>query len=106
MKKLSEIELHDGNLLGFHLNPESQTVTIDIEYYSGTESGDRGKARINFTGVTQVNQILDLDLMKKHAVFGNIVQWVVGEKPKVTHLYLARGLISITSKTVELVEVV
>ncbi|MDC7825659.1 hypothetical protein PQS90_10925 [Pseudomonas sp. BLCC-B13] len=106
MKKLNDIELHDGNLLGIHLDQEAQEVTIDIEYYSDSGSGEREKAQIKFTGVTQVNQILDLELMKKHSAFGNITQWVVGESPKVTQIYLARGLISVTSKTVELVQVV
>ena len=106
MKKLNDIELHDGNLLGIHLDQKAQEVTIDIEYYADTGRGEREKAQIKFTGVTQVNQILDLELMKKHSVCGNITQWVVRESPKVTQIYLARGLISVTSKTVELARVV
>lgn len=101
MKNLNDIELHDGNLLGIHLDPEIQEAIIDVEYYSAGGTGEREKAKIKFTGVMQVNQILDFELMKKHSIFGNITQWVVGESPNLTQIHLGRGLISITAKTVE-----
>lgn len=105
MKNLDDIELHDGNLLGIHVDPQAQQVIIEIEYYPANGNGKREKAFLKFTGAAQVNQILDLTLMKEHSPSGNITQWVVGESPNVTHIYLARGFISITSETVELISV-
>ncbi|MGY4535284.1 hypothetical protein ACVW0Y_004437, partial [Pseudomonas sp. TE3786] len=103
MKDINEIELHDGNLMGVNLNPIDGTLIIDLDYYPADGSGERIRAKLMFTGVAHVSQILDFKAMQDHAGFGNISYWVTGESPGVTYIYLARGLISINSKTVEFV---
>ncbi len=103
MNDLNDIELHDANLVGIDLNQITRTLIIDISHYPSGGSGERVKATLTFTGVARLNQIMDLELMQNHSSFGNIGYWVTGETPGVTYIYLARGLICITSETVEFV---
>lgn len=103
MKNLNEIELHDGNLLGINLDQTTRSLTIHINYHP-SGGGDREDAELKFTGVTRINQILDLELIQQHSGFRNISYWVTGETLGLTYIYLARGLISIASENVEFIE--
>ena len=100
---LQNLELHDAILLGINLDPVNSTAEIRLAYYPSEGASDRIEGTLKFGDVINFNQLLDFELMKKHASFGNISYWVTGETPGLTHIYLARGLISVTSKSVEIV---
>jgi len=101
---LSQLELHDANLLGVALDPVACTADVRVAYYPDEQSSERVLGTLHFTGVSQFNQLADLDLLKEHAqVGGNVSQWVSGERSGVSHIYLVRGLISVTAASVELI---
>ena len=100
---LSHLDFHDANLLGVALDPVARTAQIRLAYDTGEQSPERVLGTLVFTGVTQFNQLADLELLQAHAQFGNVSQWVSGELPGISYLYLARGLIAVTAASVELV---
>jgi hypothetical protein len=100
---ISELELHDANLLGVTLAPVAGRAEIRLAYYTREQAPGRVLGTLVFDGVTQFNQLADLELLQEHAKFGNVSQWVSGELPGVSYLYLARGLIAVTAASVELV---
>ncbi|MDR0775577.1 MAG: hypothetical protein LBE81_02940 [Azonexus sp.] len=100
---LAQLELHDANLLGVAFDPVARTADVRLAYYPNEQSSERVLGALRFTGVSQFNQLVDLGLLEEHARFGNIVQWVSGERSGVSYIYLARGLISVTAVSVELI---
>ncbi len=99
----NNLELHDAILLGISLDPVNRTAQLELEYYPTEGASERIKGTLTFGDVSTFNQILDFDLMRQHASFGNISYWVTGETPGLSYIYLARGMISIASKSVEMV---
>ncbi|GAB3790873.1 hypothetical protein [Dyella agri] len=97
---LSQFELHDANLLGVSLDSVARTVEVRLAYYPSGHMQDCVLAVLSFSGVTRFNQITDLALLEEHAKFGNVSQFVTGEQPGVSYLYLARGLIEIVAASV------
>jgi len=100
---LSQLELHDANLLGVTLDPVSRMAEVKLAYYPSEQSPGRVNCILRFAGVSQFNQLADLELLEEHAPAGNVNYWVSGERSGVTYIYLARGLIGITAASVELV---
>lgn len=100
---LSQLELHDANLLSVSFDAAAQTADIAVAYYVNEQSSERVFGILRFTDVVYFNQIVDFDLLKKHSGAGNIVQWITGEVPCTSYLYLARGLIVVKSASVDLV---
>lgn len=100
---LAQLELHDANLLGVVLDPVARTADVRLAYDPNEQSPERVLGTLRFTGVSQFNQLADLELLEEHARFGNISQWVSGERSGVSYIYLARGLISVTAVSVELI---
>jgi hypothetical protein len=100
---LSQLELHDANLLRVEVDPVSRTAEVRLAYYPNPKSKERVVGKLRFTGVSQFNQLADLELLEQHAMFGNVGSWVSGERPGVTHIHLTRGLIAVTSASVELI---
>jgi len=100
---LSQLELHDANLLGVVLDPVARTAEVRLGYYPSEQARERVLGTLRFVGVSQFNQLADLELLEDHAKSGNVSQWVSGERPGVSYIYLARGLIAVTAASVELV---
>ena len=100
---LSQLELHDANLLGISLDPVGRTAEVRLAYYSNEPSAERVLGTLRFTDVTQFNVMADLDLLEEHAKFGNVSQFVSGERAGVSYIYLARGLIAVTATSAELI---
>lgn len=100
---IANLQLHDGILLKVELDPTARIVEVRVAYYRDEVSSQRAEGVLRFSGVSQFNQLIDLELMERHADFGNISQWIFEERPGVSHIELARGLISITANSVELV---
>lgn len=100
---LSQLELHDANLLRVTLDPVARTVEIRLAYYGSSDSRERIQGVLRFGGVSRFNQLTDLVLIEEHSRFGNVSQFVTGEQPGVSHLYLARGLIEIAAVSAEFV---
>ena len=100
---LSQLELHDANLLGIVLDPVARTAEVRVAYYASEHSSERVLGTLRFLGVSHFNQLTDLDLLEQHAKAGNVSQWVSGERSGVSYIHLARGLIAITAASVELV---
>ena len=100
---LSQLELHDANLLGVDLDIVSRTAETQLAYYPRNESPQRVLGTLRFVGVSHFNQLADLDLLEEHAKAGTVSQWISGERSGVSYIYLARGLIIITAASVELV---
>jgi|GEM_PF-1614054 len=100
---LSQLELHDANLLGVNLDPVTRTAEVRIAYYPDEQSPERVLGVLRFSGVSQFNQLVDLELLEEHSQFGNIISWAHEEHVGVSDIYLARGLISVTATSVELI---
>jgi hypothetical protein len=78
---LSQLELHDANLLGVSLDPVTGTAEIRLSFYPPGEARERVLGVLSFRRVTRLNQIVDFALLKQHAAFGNVTQFVTGEQP-------------------------
>ncbi len=100
--ELSELELHDADLLAVHLDPVSRVAEVRLAYYPTEQARVRVLGTLRFAGVSHFNQIADLIQLESHAGAGNVSYWVTGETPGVTYIYLARGLIAVTAASVEL----
>lgn len=103
MATLSQLELHDANLLGVVLDYVSRTADVRLAYYPSEQSPERVLGTLRFVDVSQFNHLADLDLLAEHSTFGNVNQWVSGERLGVSYIYLARGLITVTAASVELI---
>lgn len=99
----SQLEFHDANLLGVASDPVGRTVEIRLAYYANNQSPERILGTLRFKGVRSFNQLMDLELMEDHAKFGNVSNWISGEKPGVSYLHLTGGLITVTAASVEFV---
>ena len=75
-----------------------------LAYYPNEEASERIFGTLRFSGVSHFNQLADLDLLEDHFWAGNVSQWVSGERPGISYIYLARGLIAVTSVAVELID--
>lgn len=100
---LAQLELHDAVLLGINLDPVARSAEIRLAYYPSEQASERVAGTLRFSGVSHFNQLADIELLAEHAKAGNVSYWVTGETPGLTHIYLARGLISVTAASVELV---
>lgn len=92
-----------SSLLGISLDPVKRSAEVRVAYYSGGVSQERQLVILRFTGVSHFNQIVDLDQLECHAGAGNISNWVSGESPGVSYIYLVRGLIVVTAASVQFV---
>lgn len=100
----SKLELHDAQLLGVALDPVGQTAEVKLAYYPNKHASERILGTLRFSEVSHFNQLVDLDLLEEHFQAGNVSQWVTGERPGISYIYLARGLIAVTAVSVELVD--
>ncbi|WP_267126138.1 hypothetical protein [Xanthomonas sacchari] len=94
------MEFHDAVLLGVSLDTVERAAEIRLAYYPSSQSRERVLGILCFRGVARLNQITDLDALQQHAGPGNISQFVTGEQPGISHLYLVRGLIEIVANAV------
>ena len=101
---LSQLELHDADLLDIHLDVIGREVKIQLTYYPSEQAQERVRGTLRFAGVKHFNQIVDLVQLENHAGAGNVSYWVTDETTGVSYIYLVRGLISITSASVDLVQ--
>ena len=99
---LQQLELHDANLLGVHLDPVERMVDVRLAYYPNEQAKDRIPGTLRFEGVSHFHQLTDLIQLQDHASAGNVSQWITGETPGVSYIYLARGLIAVTAASVTL----
>lgn len=97
-------DLHDAVLLGISLNPVDRTAEVRLAYYPTTGASERVEGTLLFSGVKEFNQQIDLDLLASHRAFGNVTQCITGERPGLTHIYLARGLMAVVAASVSLVQ--
>jgi hypothetical protein len=100
---LSQLDLHDADLLGVNLNPLTRVVEVRLAYYPNEQARERVPGTLRFAGVSHFNQIVDVLQLESHAGAGNVGYWVTGETPGLSYISLARGLISVTATSVELV---
>ena len=100
---LQQLQLHDADLLGVHLDPVALVAEVSLAYYPSEEATERVLGTLRFKDVSHFNQIVDLAQLKSHSGAGNVTYWVTGETPGVSYIYLVRGLIAITATSVELV---
>ena len=101
--RLSQLELHDAQLLSVHLDPVSQIAEVRVAYYANEQDRERFQGTLRFTGVSHFNQMADVTQLKDHAGPGNVTQWIAGEPPGMSYIYLVRGLIAVSAASVELV---
>ena len=99
---LQQLELHDAQLQSVHLDTVARTADVRIAYYPHQQARTRVHGTLHFSGVSHFNQIADVEQLQNHFRAGNVSSWVTSEAPGVTHIYLARGLIAVTSASVEL----
>ncbi|MDQ1091203.1 hypothetical protein QE400_000616 [Xanthomonas sacchari] len=102
---LSQLDFHDATLLGVSIDPVERTAEIRLAYYPSSQSRDRVFGVLCSRGVMRFNQIADLDALQQHAGPGNVSQFVTGEQPGVSHLYLVSGLIEIAATSVAFLDV-
>lgn len=101
--ELSQLELHDANLLAVYLDPVSRVAEVRLTYFPTGQARERVRGTLRFAGVSHFNQLADLAQLENHANAGNVSYWVTGETPGVSYIYLTRGLIAVTASSVELV---
>jgi len=98
------IELHDANLKSTSVNYVAKSVTLEIDYYPTEQSKQRISATFEFSGVSDYNENSSVTELFTHSkVGGNISYWVPAPKAGTTYFYLARGFISITAKSIAVV---
>ena len=95
----SGIELHDARLVSCTADYAARRIAIAIEYYSAKSASVRVPASIQFEGVTRFNELSDLDELQANHGAGNITYWVPATGSGTTYIYLVRGLISVTAKS-------
>ncbi|UHQ21416.1 hypothetical protein LVB77_12050 [Lysobacter sp. 5GHs7-4] len=100
---LSQLELHDANLLGVTLDAGARTVEIRLAYYASERASSRTLGSLRFSGVSQFNQVADLERLADHASAGNVIQWRQAERSGAACLHLVGGLIAVTATSVEFV---
>jgi len=100
---LSQLELHDAELLAVYLDPVSRVVEVRLAYYPNEQARERVPGTLRFTDVSHFNQITDFIQLESHAGAGNVGYWVTGETPGASYIYLSRGLIAVTAASVEFV---
>lgn len=100
---LRQLDLHDAELLGLTMDARRRTVEVTVAYHVDAESRDRVVGTLRFHGGSRLNQLTNLDQLGKHARAGNVAQWVTGETPGRSHIYLVRGLIEVEAGSVEFV---
>jgi len=99
-----EIELHDANLKSTSVNYEANSVAFEIDYYPTEQSKQRISATFKFIDVSDYNENSNFKELFNHSkVGGNISYWVPALKAGTTYFYLARGFISITAKSIAVV---
>lgn len=76
---LSQLELHDANLFAVTLDPVARTAEVRLAYYPTEQSSERVLGTLRFCGVSQFNQLTDLELLEQHACTGNVSYWTSGE---------------------------
>ena len=100
---VQQLELHDAELLSVTMNAQRGTVEVQLAYYADTQSRERVIGTLRFSGVRRFNQLVDLDQLRNHARSGNVSDWVTGESPGISLIFLARGLIEVAAGSVEMV---
>ena len=100
----SGLELHDAQLLGVALDAVRRTAEVKLACYPNEHASERILGMLRFSEVSHFTQLADLDLLEEHFQAGNVSQWVTGERPGISYIYLARGLIAVTAASVELVD--
>ena len=98
------IELHDANIKSTSINYVAKTVVLEIDYYPTEQSSNRIAATFKFSGVSDYNENSSIKEMSVHSKCGgNVSYWVPSLKAGTTYFYLARGFISITAKSLVVV---
>ncbi|MGE5866871.1 MAG: hypothetical protein ACM32J_17495 [Rhizobacter sp.] len=100
---IRQLELHDAELLGVSMDARRGTVEVSLAWHHDMQSRERAFGTLRFAAVRRFNQLVDLDQLRNHARAGNVTQWLTGETPGISHIYLARGLIEIEAGSVEFV---
>lgn len=101
---LDDVELHDGRLLGMHVNYGAGEVSINISIYKGSQSRDREDKVVRFIGVKSLSAINAFSDLALNFSAGNINYWVPAKNGRgVTHIYLVNGCISVESESIELI---
>jgi hypothetical protein len=99
-----KIELHDANLKSTSVNYVAKTVALEIDYYPTEQANQRISATFKFSGVSDYAENSSIKELLTHSkVGGNISYWVPALKAGTTYFYLARGFISITAKSIAVV---
>ena len=77
---LSQLELHDANLLGVALDPVARTAEVRLAYYPSEDASERVLGCLRYHGVSEFNQVSDLEWLADHAWAGNVIQRREGER--------------------------
>ena len=98
------IELHDANLKSTSVNYVAKIVAFEIDYYLTDKAKQRVSATFKFSAVSNYNENSSIKELLTHSkVGGNISYWVPALKAGTTYFYLAQGFISITAKSIEVI---
>ncbi|NUO76069.1 MAG: hypothetical protein HOQ32_08645 [Lysobacter sp.] len=100
---LSQLELHDALLLGVAFDPVARTVQVRLAYYPTEQASHRVAGCLRYGGVSQFNQLVDLDQLANHASAGNVIQWRPSKGSGASAIHLIGGLIAVTAASVEFV---
>ena len=98
---IDALELHDAQLLSVMMDAERGTVEVGGAFLPGGASRERVIGTLRFTAVRRFNQLVDLNQLRLHARAGNVTQWITGETPGTSQIYLARGLMEVEAGSVE-----
>jgi len=98
------LQLHDANLKSTSINYVAKTVALEIEYYPTEQSNNRISAIFQFSDVSDYHENSSVKEMSVHSKCGgNISSWEPSVNAGTTYFYLVQGFISITAKSLVVV---
>ena len=94
-----DIDLHDATLDSVAIAFDKRCVELRVSYYpDGENSAERLPARITFSGVANVADVLDFVALADNRSAGNISYWHPAARSVTSYIYLVSGLVAITAE--------
>ena len=96
-QRLSDIDLHDGQILSTSIDHKNRTLAIEVLYYASMEDESRTPARVSFSSVVFVSAMIEALTIEDNVEPGNISFWQPAEGAGTTFIYLVGGTLAITA---------
>lgn len=99
--KPADLELHDAQVLSWHVDVVNSSLAIVVNAYEGEKSKFRRPYRVQFAGMTEMHSVVDGQALLDNARSGNVNYW----KPALaadqkTVIYLNDGCLVVKSRQI------